>query len=145
MWCYVGPPVCQGRWGGGGGREEGEKEGEGGRGGPRIFPSSPFLSRRLPPGLLRDFNVTDKPIPVINDITPYYQPLYGKWTREKRRLEPQVDLVQASVWRLRRSSGARKQEVVAHGSSTVIWQKTVFIVLLTSSSFHFTTFCEVFI
>ena len=44
-----------------------------------------------------------------------------------------------------RRLGAHKGEVVAHRSSTVIGRKTVFNVLLTSRSLHFTTFYEVFI
>ena len=56
--------------------EEGGKEG-GGRE-PRFSPASLFLLRRLLPGLPRDLSVTDKPIPGINDIRLYYQPLYGK-------------------------------------------------------------------
>jgi len=46
------------------GKREGKKEKEGG--GKGFFPSLPFLSRRLPPGLLRDFSVTEKPKTRIN-------------------------------------------------------------------------------
>ena len=59
--------------------EAGKKEGRKEEGGSQGFsPASLFLLRWLLPGLPRDLSVTDKPIPRINDIRLYYQPLYGK-------------------------------------------------------------------